>query len=367
MFFAVSYAQSTDIPKNISYQGQVTTSDGKTIGGNHQFTVTFYSDPHSKKSIWQGKYQADIVKGIFNILLGSGKFPLPSTLVMNQPLWVGVRVDEGDEMQPLAQLAGVPYAMNVPNKSITAEKLSDDLSQSILNAGHSQSIQSTTSFKDITSDTNTSATMVVGSGASLIPCSGVIRANDYSGTLNVTNGGTGNTSFTSNGVLLGNSSSALSVTSAGSANQVLRVGSGGGAPSFGAINLSSSSAVTGVLPIANGGNGPNVPWYIEGNDIAAADAALGTGYHYQPIIGTLNGFYNWLQLDIQGHQAELYTYATNTNNGGQQSLNIVAFPGTTTTGNVIAGIGTGTVFGGIIAGGGGCRSQGTCGPNMELF
>jgi hypothetical protein len=54
---------------------------------------------------------------------------------------------------------------------------------------------------------------------------------------------------------LGNGTSAIQATSAGTANQVLRVPSAGGAPAFGAINLASTSAVTGTLPISNGGTG----------------------------------------------------------------------------------------------------------------
>ena len=57
-------------------------------------------------------------------------------------------------------------------------------------------------------------------------------------------GGTGGTTFTANGVLLGNAASAFQVTAAGSAYQVLRVPSAGGAPAFGAIDLSQSAAVT---------------------------------------------------------------------------------------------------------------------------
>lgn len=71
--------------------------------------------------------------------------------------------------------------------------------------------------------------------------------------LSVAQGGTGASSLTTNGVLLGGST--LSATTAGSANQILRVSSGGGAPAFGAIDLSSAAAVTGTLPVGKGGTG----------------------------------------------------------------------------------------------------------------
>jgi hypothetical protein len=84
-------------------------------------------------------------------------------------------------------------------------------------------------------------------------------------------GGTGNTSLTANGVLIGNGSSAVSATAAGTTGQVL-VGNAGGAPSwaaltssavttisFGTTGLTPNSAtqgavtVAGILGIANGG------------------------------------------------------------------------------------------------------------------
>ena len=76
-----------------------------------------------------------------------------------------------------------------------------------------------------------------------------------SGTLTVPNGGTGVTTFTSNGVLLGNGAGAINASGTGNAAQILRIPSAGGAPSFGALDLSQAAAVTGTLAVANGGTG----------------------------------------------------------------------------------------------------------------
>lgn len=77
-------------------------------------------------------------------------------------------------------------------------------------------------------------------------------------TLSVGQGGTGDTTFTSNGILYGNGTSALAVTAAGTQYQVLQAGSGG-TPQFGALNLAQSAAVTGALGAANGGSGTASP------------------------------------------------------------------------------------------------------------
>jgi hypothetical protein len=98
------------------------------------------------------------------------------------------------------------------------------------------------------------------SGGAAAPTFRTLVANDIpaldtskitTGTLPVARGGTGATTLTSDGVLLGNGTAAIAATAAGSANQVLRIGSGGGAPSFGAIDLSAAAAVSGALAKAN--------------------------------------------------------------------------------------------------------------------
>lgn len=193
--FTTAQAQ-TDVPRIISYQGQVTAADGKAINGTHHITVNFYSDRFGKTYLWQGQYDAEITNGIFNVILGSGKYKLPENSVMNRPLWIGVSVDGGAEMRPLSQMSGVPYAMNVPDKSITAAKLADDVLLSINNSsGHTPTVQAATGFHEITGDTNTTATMTVGSGAALRPAgTGTITANQFSGILPKANGGTGSSS-----------------------------------------------------------------------------------------------------------------------------------------------------------------------------
>ncbi len=82
--------------------------------------------------------------------------------------------------------------------------------------------------------------------------------NDGSGNLSweatplsVARGGSGAGTFTANGVLLGNGTSAFSVTTAGTADQVFRVPSGGAPAAFGAIDLSKTAAVTADLAMTN--------------------------------------------------------------------------------------------------------------------
>ena len=90
-------------------------------------------------------------------------------------------------------------------------------------------------------------------GQSTITTLGTVTTGTWDATtVAVTAGGTGVESFTDNGVVYGNGTSALDVTSAGTEHQVLRAGSGG-VPAFGAVDLSQTSATTNSLLISRGG------------------------------------------------------------------------------------------------------------------
>lgn len=111
-------------------------------------------------------------------------------------------------------------------------------------------------YKDATKLTNTAAgttgTVLHGNTGAAPTFSAVSLTADVTGTLPVANGGTGQTSFTNHGVILGAASAALGVTAAGSNNRVLK-GNTGADPSFGQVDLTAD--VTGLLPINAGGTG----------------------------------------------------------------------------------------------------------------
>lgn len=116
------------------------------------------------------------------------------------------------------------------------------------------------------STTGKSIKRAAGSGV-VKTTSGVVS---FVTTLGVADGGTGAGTFTANGVILGNTTSAFNVTSAGTADQVFRVPGAGGAPAFGAIDLTKTAAVTGALPVGNGGTGATtLTGILKGNGTSA--------------------------------------------------------------------------------------------------
>ncbi len=65
------------------------------------------------------------------MLLGSGGYPLPAAQDFSKPLWIGVKIDSGEELRPLSQLTGAPFAFSIPDSSVTKDKMGTDYVGSI--------------------------------------------------------------------------------------------------------------------------------------------------------------------------------------------------------------------------------------------
>ncbi len=117
--------------QTISYQGVLANASGGPVdSGTYSVTVTFYSDEGGQHPLWQDTYATEVRKGVFNIALGSNK-PLPKATEMDGLIWVGTAINGTAETRPLARLGAVPFAMNVADNSITANKLATDFVSSI--------------------------------------------------------------------------------------------------------------------------------------------------------------------------------------------------------------------------------------------
>ena len=92
------------------------------IDGIYKVILRLYSDQNGMQSVWQDAMNAQTTNGVFSITLGGGAMPLPMN-AMNTPLWLGVQPDGQDEMKPLTALTASPFALAIPNGSVTAEKM----------------------------------------------------------------------------------------------------------------------------------------------------------------------------------------------------------------------------------------------------
>jgi hypothetical protein len=110
----------------------------------------------------------------------------------------------------------------------------------------------------------TSTQYLANTGTSNAPAwNEVALATGVSGTLPVGNGGTGGTSLTANGILVGNSTSAVAVTATMATKGHVMIGDGSGVPSMLAVGsndevlTADSGEATGVKWAAAAGGGPS--------------------------------------------------------------------------------------------------------------
>lgn len=132
---------------------------------------------------------------------------------------------------------------------------------------------------------------------------GILANGNLSGTVTVSQGGTGATTLTSNGVVFGNGTSAVNVTSAGSQYSVLRAGSGG-TPAFGSIDVSQSAAITGLLPVANGGTNASSASSARSN-LGAAGKATATATFTAATTATVTHTLGTSALIVQVYDSSL--------------------------------------------------------------
>lgn len=84
---------------------------------------------------------------------------------------------------------------------------------------------------------------------------GTVTTGTWNGSaIDVPHGGTGGTTFTAHGVMLGNGASALAVTTAGSAGQVLRSGGGSADPAWSTATYPATAGTSGNVLTSDGTN-----------------------------------------------------------------------------------------------------------------
>lgn len=128
IFFIVGMcitARGQDVPHKISYQGLLTDGKGAPVAdGAHTVTTTLYSDRAGTQVFWRGTVRLVTAGGMFNIVLGDSGSPLPAPLVA--PLWLGIAVENGQELRPLTAVLAAPYALGIADSAVATSKIQDN-------------------------------------------------------------------------------------------------------------------------------------------------------------------------------------------------------------------------------------------------
>jgi len=108
----------SQIPRTISYQGVLADPNGVLIkDGNHTLLLALYPTATGGASIYNEIQNVPVVRGIFNIIIGSAT-PLPVSIAFDKAYFLSVSVDGGPELIPRTALTAVPYALYAARAAI---------------------------------------------------------------------------------------------------------------------------------------------------------------------------------------------------------------------------------------------------------
>lgn len=116
----VSVAHGIDgVNRQIPFHGELVDEKGKPLSGEFNMTFAIYDAPTGGTTLWSGVYTSDngnpvnVEDGEFRVLLGSGTGnELGSELFIDDTHYLGITVENDDEMTPRERMGASPYAIN---------------------------------------------------------------------------------------------------------------------------------------------------------------------------------------------------------------------------------------------------------------
>lgn len=120
--FAVSV--HADVPKTINYQGRLRTTTNQAVpDGQYMITFRLYDADTGGTKVWEESQLINTKQGYFNTTLGN--INAFSSSMLNQPLWLGLKVGSEAEMTPRMAMSSSAQAINVADGTITTSKIAD--------------------------------------------------------------------------------------------------------------------------------------------------------------------------------------------------------------------------------------------------
>jgi hypothetical protein len=107
-------------PRTIPFEGKLTNSAGQPVTAATSVVLSLYTVPSGGTAIWsETKSITPSADGLFSTQLGSTT-AFPAAVAFDAPYYLGVKVGANAEMTPRVALAAVPYALSLPNVTVTA-------------------------------------------------------------------------------------------------------------------------------------------------------------------------------------------------------------------------------------------------------
>ncbi|VAX25589.1 hypothetical protein MNBD_IGNAVI01-2242, partial [hydrothermal vent metagenome] len=99
------------VPPTINYQGVLKTADGNIVpDGTYEITFKLYPSADGGGAEFMETQSVEITDGVIDVTLG--KISNIKFTSAKHPLWLGLTIGNGDELQPLIELTSVPYSLS---------------------------------------------------------------------------------------------------------------------------------------------------------------------------------------------------------------------------------------------------------------
>ena len=98
------------IPESFSYQGVALGTDGELLpDGGHNVAVALYTNSDGGSPIHSENQNVIVTDGLFSMIIGVTGFA--DSVDFSQQYWLGVKIDNGEELVPRTPIVPVPYAI----------------------------------------------------------------------------------------------------------------------------------------------------------------------------------------------------------------------------------------------------------------
>ncbi|MDB5033199.1 MAG: hypothetical protein JWQ98_440 [Chlorobi bacterium] len=107
---AITSGAVAQVPRTISYQGEVRDGSGNAVNGTMAVTISLSESPTGTPIYTEAHASVQFRQGIFDIIIGSVT-PIPSAISFDKPYYLGITLGAaGQELSPRTLLTAVPYA-----------------------------------------------------------------------------------------------------------------------------------------------------------------------------------------------------------------------------------------------------------------
>jgi hypothetical protein len=118
VIFSAPPVANAAIPQQITYQGYLTATDGTAVNKSVTLQLSLYDIAAGGTPLWTEQQVVSIVDGQFNANLGA---TTALKLPFDKPYYLGIKVDNDQEMFPRQQFTSSPYAL----RSSTTDAVAD--------------------------------------------------------------------------------------------------------------------------------------------------------------------------------------------------------------------------------------------------